>query len=79
MNGLPFLHTKSEDINVLTVQSAKNRNTSSITQSLNTVIDLYNKRGFKIQNIFGGNEFGISALHNALLPVILHIFVLKIV
>ena len=74
VNGLPFLHTKSEHINFLTVQTGKTRNTSSITQGLNTVINLYHKRGLKVKNIFGDNEFDIQALHNSLLPVILHIF-----
>ena len=74
VNGHPFLHTKSEKLNFLTVQSGKTRNTQSIKQGLLTVLNLYQKRGFIVKNIFGDNEFDIAALHDALLPVILHIF-----
>ena len=48
VNGLPFLHTKSENIHFLTVQSGKTQNTQSITQGLTTVINLYTKNIFTI-------------------------------
>ena len=74
VNGLPFLHTKSETINFLTVQSGKTRNTRSILEGLSTVIKLYNNRGFKVRGIFGDNEFDIANLRTELLPTILHVF-----
>ena len=55
VNGLPFLHTKSEHLNFLTVQTGKTRNASNILHGLKTVINLYEKSGFQIKAIFGDN------------------------
>ena len=74
VNKLPFLHTKSEDLNFLTVQSGRTRNTTSILQGLQTVINIYHKRGSKVVGIYGDNEFDISSLIDDLRPIILHIF-----
>lgn len=70
MNGLPFLHTNSPTINFLAVQSRKTRN----TQGLQTVTNIYTKRGFILNSIFGDNGFNIMALHYAILPTAIHIF-----
>ena len=74
VNGHPFLHTKSEFVNFLTVQSGKTRTTASITQGLQTVLEVYNKRGFNVTKIFADNEFDIKSLHTALLPTNIHIY-----
>ena len=74
VNRLPFLHTKSEEINFLTVQSGRTRNSSSILHGLQTVINIYTKRGFRIKGIFGDNEFDIASVINGLRPIPFHIF-----
>ena len=74
INGLPILHTKSENINFLTVQTGKTRTTSSIVYGLKKVINLYQKRGFHVKSIFADNEFDIESMRNELLPIVMHIF-----
>ena len=74
VNRLPFLHTKSEHINFLTVQSGKTRNTASILQGLKTIVNIYQKRGFNIKGIYGDNEFDLATVINELRPILFHIF-----
>jgi hypothetical protein len=74
VNKLPFLHTKSSKINFLSIQSGKTRSTASIKAGLDTVIDIYNARGFDITDIHGDNEFNIASLKQHLLPTATHIY-----
>jgi hypothetical protein len=73
VNKLPYLHTKSEKINFLTVQSGKNRTKRSIIDGLNVVLDTYHARGFMVTDIHGDNEFDINDLRHALSPTTIHI------
>jgi hypothetical protein len=74
VNKMPFLHTKSSKINFLTVQSGPNRTKGTIIAGIDSVISLYNARGFNISNVHGDNEFNIPALEASLRPTNLHIY-----
>ena len=74
VNSLPFLHTKSADLNFLTVQSGRTRNTTSILQGLQIVLNIYHKRGFKVTAIYGDNEFNIKSIIERLRPILFHIY-----
>ena len=74
INNKPFLHTKSSKLQFTTIQPSSDRSTNSIIQGLKTVINLYQKRGFKVTDIHGDNEFNIESLHSELLPITVHIY-----
>jgi hypothetical protein len=74
VNKIPFLHTKSGNINFLTADNTKSRGTKSIIHTLSSVHRLYSTRGFHIDNIHADNEFNIPALHDALLPTNFRIY-----
>ena len=74
VNRLPFLHTKSSKIDFLTVQSGDNRNTNSIIQGLQKVVNTYTKRGFTITDLHGDNEFDIQEIKDELEPINTHIY-----
>lgn len=64
---------KSGKINFLSIQSGENRTYTSIKKGFDTVINIYKKRGFKIANIHGDNEFDMQKLREHLRPATLHI------
>ena len=66
VNRIPFLHTKSEKLNFLTVERMKTRTKEAIIDSLKEVMKLYSHRGFKVTNIHGDGEFEIEELKSQL-------------
>ena len=74
VNKMPFLHTKSSNINFLTIQHFGSRRANEIIQGLQTVIDLYSKRGFEVSTIHGDNEFNIGNLIAAVRPILMQIY-----
>ena len=62
VNKLPFLHTKSEGLNFLTVQTGQPRTKEAIASGLLNVINTYHTRGFKVKVIHGDGEFDLDFL-----------------
>ena len=73
VNKLPFLHTKSKNINFLTVQNLPSRKASEITKGLQEVLNIYHARGFNISSLHGDNEFNVDSIKESLLPVIMQV------
>ena len=73
VNNIPFLHTKSSQVNFLTAHGNIKRSVANIKKVLDSVITLYEARGFTITDLHADNEFDVKSLHEFLLPVILHI------
>ena len=73
VNGLCFLHTKSKDINFITIHHLHNRKHSRLLKLLKHVIAKYITRGFTITDIFADNEFDHDDFHHLALPANLHI------
>ena len=62
VNKIPFLHTKSEGINLLKVQGGASRSKGVIIDGIKTVIDTYHNRGFRVRTIHGDEEFDMDDL-----------------
>ena len=73
VNGIPFLHTKSKDLDYITVQHLKSRKEKEISSKLGIVVDRYIKRGFVISDVFGDNEFNHPIFERLVLPANMHI------
>ena len=73
VNGLMFLHTKSEKLNFLTVELIDTKDTDNIKGGLLDVMHQYGARQLQIGDIRGDNEFEVAELRKALLPAKLHI------
>ena len=72
VNGLCFLHTKSKDINFITIHHLQNRQNSRLLKILKHIIPKYTTRGFTITDIFADNEFDHNDIHHLVLPANLH-------
>ena len=73
VNGIIFLHTKSKNLNYITIQKLDRRTTSEIKKKLKYVIMKYLSRGITITDVFADNEFNQDAFREMLLPATLHI------
>ena len=74
INNKPFLHTKSSKLQFSSIQSTANRSANTIQKGLQTVINLYQKRGFNVSDIHADNEFNIASIHDELKPINFHIY-----
>ena len=77
VNKIPFLHTKSKNINFLSVQYCKSRSGYTIKQGLKYVKSKYEHRGFVVQHLHADNEFNIDGLENILKGTKIHIYAAK--
>ena len=55
INKMPFLHTKSNKLNYLTVAPTKSRSKETIINEIQGVIKMYKRRGFSITKYHGDN------------------------
>ncbi len=69
VNGMAFLHTKSQFINFLSVQALPSRSARVITRGLIDVIQKYDVRGFKVASLRADNEFDIAYLRDSIHPI----------
>ena len=74
VNGEPFLHTKTQKINFMTATHCTSRSQQQIKAVLETVIQMYNARGFEIEAFHGDNEFDIKTLKEYLLSALMNIY-----
>jgi len=73
VNGNPFLHVKSKDINYVSIERLKNRKIETISSKLYNICRMYVKRGFIITDTYGDNEYDGDEYRNAVAPSRLHI------
>ena len=73
VNKVPILHTKSEGINFLTVQTGMTRSKGAIIDGIQAVINTYNSRGFRVRTIHGDGEFDMDDLRASISPINLEI------
>ena len=72
INSVPFLHTKSKDINYVTVQHLPNRKEETIVTKLGFVVNQYLRRGFTITDVFSDKEFKGTSIQELFLPANMH-------
>ena len=73
VNKIPFLHTKSKDIDFITIQKLTNRKATEIWKKLKFVITKNITRGVTISDVFSDNEFSGESYESMFLPATLHI------
>ena len=73
VNKIPFLHTKSEGINLLIVQTGAPRTKGEIIDGIRTEVDTYHNRGFRVRAIHGDGEFDMDDLRASIRPISLEI------
>ena len=73
VNDIPFLHTKSKEINYITIQKLDKRTTDKISKRLKNVISRYITRGITITDIFADNEFNNEVVKHLVLPAVTHL------
>ena len=69
-----FLTSKSSKINFTTAKYHKSRSAKAIINTLYEIKQLYETRGFRIENIHGDNEFNKDEIKKAQLPSLFHIY-----
>ena len=74
VNGNIFFHTKSNKIDFLTAQYCISRSLRTIFTALESVINKYRCRSFKITDFHGDSEFDKEKLKDFLEPRILHTY-----
>ena len=74
VNKMPFIHTKSKDINFLTIQHHGSRKITGVIKGLQQIIQMYTRRGFEVTTIHGDNEFNVRALIEAIRPALMQIY-----
>ena len=73
---LPF-SINIKKVNFITAKPFISRTTSHITKSIDTVLDLYESRGFNISDVHIDNKFNIKTLKVHLITIFTHIYVKK--
>ena len=59
VNGLPFFVTTSRNIKFNTVEHMNNMSKTNIYKCIESVINLYHKRGFQINTVLGDEQFDV--------------------
>lgn len=57
INGIPFIIKTSRSIHFCTAELIKNEKSATIATSIKQVIQIYHRRGFKVQNLHGDGQF----------------------
>ena len=68
VNRIPFLITKANKGNYITVSHLKNRSKKIIIKAINMVKRTYSTRGFQISDYHSDNEFDNDDIRLVLLP-----------
>ena len=68
---MPFLHTKSNKLNYLTVAPTKSRSKETVINEIQRVTKMYKRRGFSVTKYHGDNEF--ECLHEFVNQTPVHI------
>ena len=73
VNDNPYLHTKSKDLNYVSISRLNSRKVRDIKKKLKRVIIKYLSRGFIITDVFGDNGFQTDTYEDLFAPATLHI------
>ena len=73
VDGVAFLHTKSKDLNYITVDHMSDRKQANLALKLSFIVDRYVKRGFTITDVFADNEFSGPVIQRVFLPANVHL------
>ena len=73
VNGNPFLHVKSKDINYISIEKLQNKKIKTVSDKLRRICNMYEKRGFVITDAYSDNEFDNDEYRNVVAPARLHI------
>ena len=57
VNDIPYLHTKSKEVNYIIIQKLDKRTSGEISKRPKNVISKYITRGIMITDVFADNEF----------------------
>ena len=57
INGIPFVVTTSRHIHFCTAELIKNEKSTTIAKAIKQVIQIYHRRGFKVQFLLGDGQF----------------------
>ena len=68
INTKPFLHTKPSKLQFSNIQSCQNRTKGTILKCLQSVIDMYERRGYS------DNKFNVESLIQFFDPINFHIY-----
>jgi len=63
INEIPFVITTSRSIHFYTVELIKNEKSATIATSIKQLIQLYLRRGFRVQSLHGDGQFKQKTLH----------------
>ena len=74
VNGYNFLETKTNNVNFITAKPCISRKTSHITKAIETVLELYEAKGFSITTVHGYNKFNTKTLKYIFFPIYTHIY-----
>ena len=69
-----FLHTKSKDVDYITIHYLPDRRLPTIKKKLKKIVRKYLSRSFTITDVFADNEFSSETYTNLFLPATLHIY-----
>ena len=73
INGDPYLHTKSKDLDYVTINRLDSQKIRDIKKKLKRAILKYLSRGFIITDVFGDDEFQHDTFEDLFVPAILYI------
>jgi len=73
VNGNTFLHTKSKDVNYITINKLNSRRKNDIKKKLRRILGMYATRGFIVTDVFADGEFDNEDYQELFLPATLHI------
>ena len=74
VNCYPFLATTKNKVDFITAEPCIPRTTSYITKAIDTVLGLYEARGFNITSFHVYNEFKVNTFKAHLLPICTYIY-----
>ena len=73
ISGIFFLHTKSKDLDYITIHYLPDKKIPTIAKKLKYVVKRYISRGFTITDVFGDNEFNHDKYRSLFMPANLHV------
>jgi hypothetical protein len=71
VQGITFLHSVSRKIGFRTVAQVPNRTRATILREVQSIVRLYQARGFVVQDVHADNEY--ECIRNDMLPVDMHV------
>ena len=71
---LPFLDTKSYNMNFFTIRATISISKQQIISGITYIKNIYTRRGFVITYFHGHNEFDVEEVRSTFLPTTLHIY-----